>query len=126
MKKIVKNLIYSDLYRITGNIKLKSLIKQYFNPEFKYMLFFRKCNYNIINSKLFIVRFINKMILKHFSIKYGYEIEPGCKIDYGFRLVHRGSVAINPNAIIGKNCTVFKGVTIGSQRRGKNKGAPII
>ena len=40
--------------------------------------------------------------------------------------MHFGSVAINPLTIIGKNVTISKGVTIGSNRRGVNKGAPII
>lgn len=129
MKKIKNNIyiyIYSDLYRITGKTSKANLIKAMLNPEFKYMFFFRMCNHYIISSKNFIVKRFYKIILRHYSIKYGYEIEPGCKIDYGFRLVHRGGVAINPNAVIGKNCTVFKGATIGSQRRGKNKGAPVI
>lgn len=65
-------------------------------------------------------------MLKIASIKYGYEIAPECVIGPGLRLVHRGGVCINPAAVIGANVTLFHGVTIGSTRRGKLKGSPII
>jgi serine O-acetyltransferase len=42
------------------------------------------------------------------------------------RLVHRGGIIVNPLTIIDKNVTLFRGCTLGSSRRGKFKGAPII
>ena len=33
---------------------------------------------------------------------------------------------INPKTIIGKNCNIAQGVTIGQQNRGKNEGSPEI
>lgn len=33
---------------------------------------------------------------------------------------------INPKTIIGKNCNIAQGVTIGQQNRGKNEGYPVI
>lgn len=126
MKKEVKEQIYSDLYRIVGNKKKTSLYKKMFSSEFRYMYLFRKYNDKIVNSSNKFVRKLYTAKLRKASRKYGYEIEPGCKIGEGFRLIHFGGVAINPNAVIGKNVTVFKGVTIGTQRRGKHKGAPVI
>lgn len=35
-------------------------------------------------------------------------------------------ITINPNAIIGKNCNIHKGVTIGQENRGSRKGTPTI
>lgn len=127
MDKSIKKLIRSDLYRITGkDRKFSSIYVCIANPEFRWLRTFRKCNYNILNSRIKIRVLLNRMILKRRSIKYGYEIEPGCTIGEGFRLVHRGAVAINPHTVIGKNETVFKGVTLGSSRRGKHKGSPVI
>lgn len=54
------------------------------------------------------------------------EISPNTKIGGGLYLGHCQSITINPNAIIGKNCNIHKGVTIGQENRGKRKGAPII
>ena len=39
---------------------------------------------------------------------------------------HAYGITINPNAIIGKNCNIHKGVTIGQESRGKRKGTPAI
>ena len=40
--------------------------------------------------------------------------------------MHASGITINPKAIIGKNCVLFKNVTIGSVRSGKRKGVPRI
>lgn len=72
----------------------------------------------------------NNFFYKHrflrFSKQYGVEIENFQNIDSGLVLVHAFSITINPSAKIGKNCVVFKGVTIGSVRSGKRSGCPII
>lgn len=39
---------------------------------------------------------------------------------------HAYGITINANAIIGQNCNIHKGVTIGQESRGKRKGTPII
>lgn len=67
-----------------------------------------------------------KYLLRRYSIKYGFEIPYQCDIQPGLRLIHRGGVIINPLAKIGRNVTILRGCTIGSNRRGKNAGAPTI
>ena len=39
---------------------------------------------------------------------------------------HAYCININPNSVIGKNCNIHKGVTIGQENRGERKGAPVI
>ncbi len=41
-------------------------------------------------------------------------------------LVTSGTVIVNGNAIIGNNCNLSPGVTIGQVSEGKKKGSPII
>jgi len=60
------------------------------------------------------------------AIKLGYEIPYQCEIEPGLQLIHRGGVIINPLATLGKNVTLLRGCTIGSNRRGKRAGAPVI
>jgi len=67
-----------------------------------------------------------RMVLRHFQIKYGFQIYPETQIGEGLYLGHWGSLVINPKTIIGKNCNIAQGVTIGQQNRGKNEGFPII
>jgi serine O-acetyltransferase len=51
------------------------------------------------------------------TIKYGYEISEKTNIGGGLALVHMGGIVISQNAVIGKNCTIYKGVTIGNSMR---------
>lgn len=45
---------------------------------------------------------------------------------YAVRLPHPYAIVITGNATIGRNVTVFQGVTIGSKRSGRRAGAPVI
>lgn len=54
------------------------------------------------------------------------EISADTKIGYGLYIGHPFAITINPDAIIGNNCNIHKGVTIGQENRGKKKGVPII
>ncbi|WP_317414975.1 serine acetyltransferase [Thermophilibacter provencensis] len=58
--------------------------------------------------------------------RYGLEIPIKTDIGYGVYLGHAFNITINPDAVIGRNCNVHKGVTIGRENRGKRKGAPSI
>lgn len=48
------------------------------------------------------------------------------EIGPGLYIGHPYGITVNPNAKIGKNCNIHKGVTIGQENRGKRKGAPTI
>lgn len=52
------------------------------------------------------------------------EISLNNKIGAGIFFAHPISIIICKDAIIGCNCTISKGVTIGSELRGSRKGAP--
>jgi NDP-sugar pyrophosphorylase family protein len=66
-----------------------------------------------------------KFLLRHYQIKYGFQIYPETQIGEGFYLAI-GALVINPKAKIGKNCNIAQGVTIGQQNRGKNEGFPVM
>ena len=119
MKTLEK--IKCDLFRISGGGRLKHVL---FDPEFKYVALYGYTHESL--NKGVVTRLFWRIILKHASIKYGYEIAPECEIGPGLRLVHRGGICINPASKIGANATIFHGVTIGATRRGKKKGSPII
>lgn len=44
----------------------------------------------------------------------------------GIFLGHAYNITINPDAVIGNNCNIHKGVLIGQSNRGIKKGSPII
>lgn len=60
------------------------------------------------------------------AARHGIEISPSCNIGKGLYLGHVSNITINPRAIIGENCNIHKGVTIGQENRGQRKGVPTI
>ena len=50
--------------------------------------------------------------------KYGLRIHPQTQIGYGFCLRHSVGIVINPDAIIGNNCTILQFTTIGYGKGG--------
>ncbi len=54
------------------------------------------------------------------------EIPSSVKMGKGLYLGHPFCITVNSEAIIGENCNIHKGVTIGQENRGIRKGVPII
>ena len=111
-----------DLYRYYGEAG-ESFIKRMFGPlELKYIALFRKANTcRFMPLKIFLM-----LKLKHLSNKTKIQIPARTSIGEGFYIGHLGRIIINPDAKLGKNINIATGVTIGSENRGKRKGAPTI
>ena len=62
---------------------------------------------------------IVKRKFNHIGNKYHLEIPNFENIGANLVLSHPSCITVNPAAIIGKNCVLFKNVTIGSVRSGK-------
>ncbi len=56
----------------------------------------------------------------------GLSIENYNNIGKDFHLPHALNIIINKDAVIGDNCTIFQGVTIGIVHNGKKAGVPIL
>lgn len=67
-------------------------------------------------------RFLRKKMQAH----YGLEIPGKATIGEGFYIGHAYGITVNPDAVIGRNCNIHKGVTIGQENRGKRKEAPVL
>ena len=67
-----------------------------------------------------------RLMLQHMRERYGLEISRSSDIGPGLYLGHAYNITVNPAAIIGSNCNLHKGVTIGQENRGKREGAPVI
>ena len=54
----------------------------------------------------------------------GISLPKSCAIGKGLRIWHFGGIFINPDAVIGENCTLRQGVTIGN--RHEDGGSPVL
>lgn len=119
------NLISEDLNRLSKCQTFRGgVIKFITNYSFKITTLFRICSY--MAAQGIIMRAINilpNLLLRYYQRKYGILLAPGTKIRGGLTFPHFGNIIINGGVIIGKNVTIFQGVTIGSVR---GKGVPKI
>lgn len=116
--------IQKDFYRESGKwLSTIKILAKCVNPNLHFIYILRKAQKY---SKTPVLGLYWRIVLRHFQIKYGFQIYPETQIGEGFYLGHWGSLVINPKTIIGKNCNIAQGVTIGQQNRGKNEGYPII
>ena len=77
-------------------------------------------------ARLRLLVFIYKTLFRIHSLRRGLEISYTTKIGRGLYLGHAYNITINPDAQIGNNCNIHKGVVIGQTNRGKRKGVPIV
>lgn len=91
-------------------------------PGFKALLRHR------IAHKLFLRRhyFLADRISNTTRRKYGIEIHPGATIGKGVFIDHGMGVVIGETAVVGDNCTIYQGVTLGGTGKDKGKRHPTI
>lgn len=126
--KDYKFLIYSDLYRITGTAKLTTLLWYILRGgSFKYNFWMRTCLYTKNNPMLKYTLYpFAKFFLSRLTYKLGISIPPDTRIGSGFYIGHFGGIIVNHQCVIGKNCNISHGVTLGQTNRGRNKGCPTL
>lgn len=112
------NIIKADLNRY-DSVTFKNFIRYYFfTPGFKYSTKFRIYNYLVNKKEIKILEPYFILRLKRLTYKYGIQIPLGTQIGKGLLIRHFGGIFINPAAIIGENCTISQGVTIGVNKGG--------
>lgn len=63
---------------------------------------------------------------KFIEVTTGISIPASAKIGHSFYIGHFGGIILNANTIIGTNCNLSQGVTIGVSGQGENRGVPTI
>lgn len=118
------SIIKSDLYRyFNREYSFWTFLRCLRVPGFRYMFFLRKASKARVKSITWI---FYKILLRRYSYKFGYQIPFNAIIGEGFYIGHQGNVIINEKAVIGKNCNIAPGVTIGQTVRGEKCGVPVI
>lgn len=119
----------ADLYRYQGEVSKSALLSAYLhNPGFRFTYYLRKVAfYRTRRNSIWIFAYIfNRLLYNRYRFKYGFDISPTADIGPGLYLGHFGGVVISPHAILGANCNIAQGVTIGAASRGSRAGAPTL
>jgi serine O-acetyltransferase len=119
-----KRLILSDLYRITGAVTLSSLFRQVLlGGSYQYIFWMRTCLYASGNRLLLRALYLlSRIMLRRYRYKYGIDVPYTTSIGSGFYIGHFGCIVVHPKTVVGRNCNLSQGVTLGQANRGKNKG----
>ncbi|MEG2381049.1 MAG: serine O-acetyltransferase [Oscillospiraceae bacterium] len=70
--------------------------------------------------------FLADWVSKHTRKKTGIEIHPSAQIGEGVFIDHGMGVVIGETAVVGDNCTIYQGVTLGGTGKDKGKRHPTI
>jgi len=111
----LKYFIIRDFERINRRISAKKLLKSLWTePGFKYVLWMRITRFSHLNHKKLLFSFA-RMVLRHHSYKFGFDISWRAQILPGFAIGHWGSIIIQGSTVIGSNCFVRPGVVMGQK-----------
>jgi serine O-acetyltransferase len=122
------NLIHSDYKkykRYGGNFISIIFFTQGFWAIFQYRI-----AHSIFNLKIPILKQLLQVVTviwqKMIEILTGISIPASAKIGHSFYIGHFGGIIFNANTIIGNNCNISQGVTIGVSGFDENRGVPTI
>lgn len=139
MSDSLKNIIVSDLQRYipakdgqkicSKTILYKTFFHEYFRHESFHYTFWLRIGFLLVQHKgnilVKIFRSIVYIIHLRNSHRLGIQIPLGTKIGKGLRFGHYSNIVIAAGAVIGDNCTLHNGVTIG-RTFSQDGGTPII
>lgn len=112
----MNKLFEQDYYRMTGK---KWSPTSVFYLIFRYDLRYLK---HIRNQR---GGGVHTLLSLRYSRKYGLEVLSS-NIGPGLYLGHAHNINVHPDAVIGKNCNLNKGCTVGRENRGSRNGVPIV
>lgn len=108
-----------------GNLITILFLTQGFWASFQYRI-----AHSVFNLKMPIVKQILMIICllwqKMIEITTGISIPASTEIGHSLYIGHFGSIIINANVLIGDNCNISQGVTIGVSGRGEKRGVPTL
>jgi serine acetyltransferase len=103
--------------------------RDFTKPGFKAVAFHRFGNWRMgIKSKILRIPFsiLYKFLFIRARNKYGIELPYTVKLGYGVIFEHQHGIVIHGNTVIGDNCIVRQGVTIGNRYTDRPLDAPIL
>lgn len=101
---------------------LHSNVEVFLYPSFKVMMHYRLAHKLYQKGHYFWARYISQRGVR----KSGIEIHPGAQIGKGLFIDHGSGVIIGETAVIGDNCTLYQGVTLGGTGKDTGKRHPTL
>lgn len=117
-------------YRATGHDRGSAVGVVFLVQGFWASSFYRISRYLITTARppllAGLVRGILVVLRKLVEVLTGICVYPECRIGGGLYFGHFGPTIVHPDAVLGENCNLSQGVTIGGMQVGEYRGAPTI
>ncbi len=101
---------------------IHSNMEVFLYPSFRVMLSYRRAHKAYLKGHYFRARLISQRAVR----RTGIEIHPGAQIGKGLFIDHGNGVIIGETTIIGDNCTLYQGVTLGGTGKEQGKRHPTL
>ena len=101
---------------------IHSSMEVFLYPSFKAMMHYKAAHMLYLRKHYFWARWVSQRGVR----KTGIEIHPGAVIGEGFFIDHGNGVIIGETAVVGKNVTLYQGVTLGGTGKQHGKRHPTV
>jgi serine O-acetyltransferase len=124
----VWDVLRADLHRYGEEVSLPAMVKCYLStPGFRYVFWMRLAWHIRAKGMLWRVwYYFCRVQLNSLGVKYGISIPYNARVGAGLYIGHYGGIVVNDRVVIGRDCNINHGVTIGEKYGGKNPGVPSI
>jgi serine O-acetyltransferase len=121
-------LIASDLWRHAGGLGAGAFWGHFLaTPGFRYAVLLRFYAYARGSHWCRCgVRQLTVLLLHRYAIRFGIDISRDARIGSGLYIGHFGGIVVNAAVLIGDNCNLSQGVTLGQVNRGPKAGCPTL
>lgn len=120
---ILKDIIYDVKAIKKRDPAARSLLEVLFLYQGLHAIIFHRFAHEFYKKKMFFVARLISQIARFFTL---IEIHPGAKIGRGILIDHGAGVVIGETAVVGDNCTIYQGVTLGGVGLQKGKRHPTL
>ena len=119
--------VAADLYRYGAEQGWRPAVSRFFTtPGFRYTVLLRLCQRLHREPALLPLRVLASLWLSRVGRLYGISIPARTSIAPGFYIGHYGCIVVHPDTVIGRDCNISHGVTIGQTNRGRRAGVPTL
>ncbi len=129
MPSSLPELIAADLFRYTGQLGRRAFWRAYLHdPGFQFTYHLRQvAHYAPRRRSAGLLPYLwHRARLHRCRFRFGFDLSPTTAIGPGLYIGHFGGVVVSPAAVLGANCNLAQGVTIGATSRGSKIGAPVL
>ncbi len=110
----LKTYIACDLFRYMTSTSFRAFLRGWYIAGFRYTFFMRTTKYLACKGGVIkLLWLISRIALRHYSVKYGFQIPYQAAVGPGLAIGHYGTIIVNPNSTIGANCNLSVDVLMG-------------